>query len=71
MKHEVTPTNKLNDKEEAARGLEAGVEPNEEGMIGSCFKHMLLRLNPINILLHKREKQRFRTQAGYITNSIE
>jgi hypothetical protein len=34
--------------------LEAGVEPNEEGMIGSCFKHMLLRLNPINILLSEK-----------------
>ena len=33
-----------------AAGLEAGVQSHQEGVVGGLLKHMLLRLNPVNVL---------------------
>ena len=33
-----------------AAGLEAGVQSHQEGVVGGLLKHVLLRLNPVNVL---------------------
>lgn len=50
VEHQVTATDKLYDKEESGRSLEAGMQTHQEGMIGGSLKHMFLSLNPVNVL---------------------
>lgn len=49
--HEIPTPNKLNDKEQSARRLEARVQPHKEGMVGGGLEHMLLCLHPIDVLV--------------------
>lgn len=50
VKHEITPANKFDDEKESRGCLKAGVEANQERMIGGCLEHMLLCLHPVDIL---------------------
>ena len=51
VEHEVAAADELDDEEESAGSLEAGVETHEEGVVGGRLEDVLLRLHPVDVLV--------------------
>ena len=50
VEHEVTAPDELDDEEEPRRRLEAAVQAHEERVVRRRLEHVLLRLDPVDIL---------------------
>ena len=50
MEHQISATYKLDDEEQARRGLEARMQTHQKGMVGGRLKDMLFCLHPIDVL---------------------
>lgn len=53
--HKIPASNELDDEEQPAGGLEAGVQPHQEGVVGGGLEHMLLRLHPVDVLVIRHQ----------------
>ena len=51
MEHQISATNKLNDKEQPRGRLEARVQTHQEWVVRSCLKDMLFGLDPVDVLV--------------------
>ena len=55
VEHQVPSPNKLNYKEQPRCRLEARVQAHEKRVVGSSLEHMLLCLDPINVLVVRHQ----------------
>ena len=51
VEHQISSSDELDDKEESAWSLEAGMETHQERVVGGCLEHVLLCLDPVNVLV--------------------
>ena len=65
MEHQISATYKLNDEEQARRGLEARMQTHQKGMVGGRLKDMLFCLHPIDVL----ERQTKNTDTKTLKNT--
>ena len=51
MEHQISASHKLDDKEESAGSLEAGMKTDKEGMVARRLEDVFLCLDPVNVLV--------------------